>query len=88
MTFEIPNTKTIKKKVLSSMAYKFRQFKSILTSTCIYGKEPDQISKPDGYASIDEETWKQFVESRLSKDWQVRKSIILQSQLPKNTLIT
>ena len=77
----------MKLKVLSSMAYKFRQFKSILTSTYIYGKEPDQISKP-GYASIDEETWKQFVESRLSKDWQVRKSIILQSQLPKNTLIT
>ena len=55
---------------MSSLATKFRQFKSKLTSKYIYGKDPEDISMPD-YRGIDEETWERFVQSRLSSEWQV-----------------
>ena len=52
---------TLKAKVLSDVGVKFRQFKSKLTINFIYGerKEENTCTK---YASVDEETWQQFVQ--------------------------
>jgi len=51
---------TLKAKVLSDVGIKFHQFKSKLTTDYIYGerKEENHCTK---YASLDEETWQQFV---------------------------
>ena len=57
------------------MGYKFRQFKSKLTTKYIYQKDPDDISMPD-YRGIDEQTWEKFVQSRLSTEWQVSMCIM------------
>jgi len=61
---------TLRAKVLSNESVKFCQFKSKLTTKFIYGgrKEENPYTL---YASIDEETWQQFVKIRETEKWQV-----------------
>ena len=47
-------------KILSSLGVKFRQFKSKLTTTYIYGARKGEYFCTK-YACLDEETWQQFV---------------------------
>jgi len=51
---------TLKVKILSSLGVKFRQFKSKLTTTYIYGARKGEYFCTK-YACLDEETWQQFV---------------------------
>ncbi|XP_068497787.1 uncharacterized protein [Phaseolus vulgaris] len=67
--YNIPNVETLKAKVLSDVGVKFRQFKSKLTTDYIYGKRKEE-NPCAKYASIDEETWQQFVNIRQTEKWQ------------------
>jgi len=70
MHYEIPSVETLRAKVLSNVSVKFRQFKSKLTTNYIFGemKGENPCTK---YASLDEETWQQFVKIRETEKWQV-----------------
>ena len=68
--FDIPNVGTLRAKVLSSIASKFRQFKYNLAQRYIFGDKKDKNPCND-YPSLDETSWKAFKESRLSDSWQV-----------------
>jgi len=70
ITFDIPNVPTLKQKCLSSVAEKFRGFKTKLTSRYVFGhkKNENPLLK---YTWIDEDTWRQFLELRTSEGWQV-----------------
>jgi len=54
---------------MSSIAIKWRQFKTSLTSFYIYGKYKGK--SPCEKYDIDEETWTQFVQTREDPSWQV-----------------
>ncbi|XP_068466379.1 uncharacterized protein [Phaseolus vulgaris] len=69
--YNIPNVEILKAKVLSDVGVKFRQFKSKLTTDYIYGKRKEE-NPCAKYASIDEETWQQFVNIRQTEKWQSR----------------
>jgi len=58
---------TLKHKCLSSVAEKFRGFKTKLTSRYVFGskKNENPLLK---YTWIDENTWRQFVELRTSEE--------------------
>jgi len=70
LTFDIPNVATLKQKCLSLVVEKFRGFKTKLTSRYVFGskKNENPLLK---YTWIDEDTWRQFLELRTSKGWQV-----------------
>lgn len=70
MHYDIPNVGSLRMKILSSVATKFRQFKSKLTTDYIFGKKKDK-NPCTKYHSIDEETWQHFVQSRLAENWTV-----------------
>jgi len=57
---------TLKQKCLSSVARKFRGFKTKLTSRYVFGSKKDEnlLLK---YTWIDEDAWRQFLELRTSK---------------------
>jgi len=67
LTFDIPNVATLKQNCLSSVAEKFRGFKTKLTSRYVFGhkKNENPLFK---YTWIDEDTWRQFLELRTSGD--------------------
>ena len=69
-TFEVPAVETLRLRVLSSVARKWRDFKSFLTSRYIFGKLQG-VSPCSKYPSLDEETWKRFVALRESSEWKV-----------------
>jgi len=68
LTFDIPNVATLKQICLSSVAEKFRGFKTTLTSRYVFGskKNENPLLK---YTWIDEDTWRQFLELRTSEGW-------------------
>jgi len=70
MTFDIPNAGTLKHKCLSAVAEDFRGFKTKLTSRYIYGSKKNEDPR-ELYKVIDEDTWRQFVESHTSEGWKV-----------------
>jgi len=61
LTFDIPNVATLKQKCLSSVAEKFRGFKTKLTSRGVFGHKKNENSLLK-YTWIDEDTWRQFLE--------------------------
>jgi len=70
LTFDIPNVATLKQKCLSSVAEKFRGFKTKLTFRYVFGSKMDENSLLK-YIWIDEDTWHQFLELQTSEGWQV-----------------
>jgi len=66
LTFDIPNVATLKQKCLSSVAKKFRGFKTKLTSRYVFGHKKNENSLLK-YTWIDEDTWRQFLKLRTSK---------------------
>jgi len=62
MVFDILKVKTLKSKLLSSVATKWPQFKSKLTIVYVYGA---RIEKSPGteYSCIDEKTWQFFIQT-------------------------
>jgi len=66
LTFDISNVATLKQKFLSSVAEKFRGFKTKLTSRYVFGYKKNENSLLK-YTWIDEDTWRQFLELRTSK---------------------
>ena len=54
---------------MSSVASKWRQFKTNLTSFYVFGKYKDK--SPCEMYGIDEKTWQLFVQTRLDPFWQV-----------------
>jgi len=75
MRYKILNVETLKAKVLSDVGVKFCQFKSKLTTNFIYGKRKEE-NPCTKYASLDEETWRQFVQIRQTEKWQVNITFI------------
>ena len=70
MVFDIPKVRTLKAQILSSVAIKWRQFKSQLTTLYIYGERKGE-SPCHKYTCISEEVWEQFVQTRLNEKWEV-----------------
>ena len=65
---------SLRSKVLSSVANKFRTFKSQLTTKYVFGSYKGQ-NPGLKYSNIDEKTWRLFVESRESEQWTVSEII-------------
>ena len=61
---------TLKHRCLAAVAEDFRGFKTKLTSRYVYGSKKNEDPR-ELYTSIDEDTWRQFVESRTSERWKV-----------------
>ncbi|KAL2339831.1 hypothetical protein Fmac_007771 [Flemingia macrophylla] len=56
--FDIPNTKVMRKKILSIMVTRWRNFKTYLTREYVHGKKKDK--DPCHKYVISEEDWMQF----------------------------
>ncbi|XP_052723153.1 uncharacterized protein LOC128193539 isoform X2 [Vigna angularis] len=65
--FDIPNTLQIRKKVLSHIAIRFRDFKTRLTRLYVFGDR--QHENPSQHYTFTEEDWMQFRASRESEEW-------------------
>ncbi|KAG2380540.1 uncharacterized protein HKW66_Vig0249480 [Vigna angularis] len=65
--FDIPNTLQIRRKVLSHIAIRFRDFKTRLTRLYVFGDR--QHENPSQHYTFTEEDWMQFRASRESEEW-------------------
>ncbi|KAG2376519.1 uncharacterized protein HKW66_Vig0153270 [Vigna angularis] len=65
--FDIPNTMQIRKKVLSHIAIRWRDFKTRLTRLYVFGDR--QHENPYQQYTFTEEDWMQFRASRESEEW-------------------
>ncbi|XP_052736348.1 uncharacterized protein LOC108337652 [Vigna angularis] len=76
--FDIPNNEKIRKKVLSHIAIRWRDFKTRLTRLYVFGDR--QHDTPCVKYKITEEEWVQFRTSRESGDWQEKRIAAQQRQ--------
>ncbi|KAH1266086.1 hypothetical protein GmHk_01G001658 [Glycine max] len=69
--FDIAEATKVKTKVMSTVATRWRQFKSILTSKFVFAKsEGQQTQDVVTQYGLDPEAWKQFEETRLTPNWE------------------
>ncbi|XP_028223300.1 uncharacterized protein LOC114404613, partial [Glycine soja] len=69
--FDIAEATKVKTKVMSTVATRWRQFKSTLTSKFVFAKsEGQQTQDVVTKYGLDPEAWKQFEENRLTPNWE------------------
>ncbi|XP_025985165.2 uncharacterized protein [Glycine max] len=69
--FDIAEATKVKTKVMSTVATRWRQFKSTLTSKFVFAKsEGQQMQDVVTKYGLDPEAWKQFEETRLTHNWE------------------
>ncbi|KAL5187076.1 hypothetical protein HKD37_05G012816 [Glycine soja] len=69
--FDIPEAAKVKTKVMSTVAMRWRQFKSTLTSKFVFANtEGQQTQDVVTKYGLDREAWKQFEATRLTPNWE------------------